>query len=479
MAKHAVFSPSGAPAWTRCHAKLHREIPYPDASSEFADEGTAAHFLRDLCLREGHDPIRYKGRQISVHSEYPADWAENHAFGIKQEGRTFEVDHEMATAVGESIHQLKDLLCDVDVHHAVHEQALSIEAITGEEGAQGTVDFSALAGRVLLVDDLKYGRGVQVFAHNNEQLLIYGVAALDELDLVGDVEELWLHINQPRLNHFDLWKLPVAEACERIRQIRAAADLIRATPPEKLSATPGEKQCKFCRAKGACAEYRDSVLGTVTDDFVDLTKGELAVSVIDAERILANAYGVKPKAVTFELAGDTGRFVIAKPSLQPQLKEAMDRIASADDQHLATCMDAVDMVEAWCKGVRAEVERRLLAGQFTDARYKLVAGKRGARQWTDEEQAEATLKAMRLKVDQMYQMKVISPTKAEEVLAAANPRKWKKLQDLIEQPEGKPSVAPASDKRPALALTVAFDPIPDEPPAAQQPPAVELAEDLI
>ena len=86
---------------------------------------------------------------------------------------------------------------------------------------------------------------------------------------------------------------------------------------------------------------------------------------------------------------------------------------------------------------------------------------------------------MRLKVDQMYQMKVISPTKAEEILAAANPRKWKKLQDLIEQPEGKPSVAPASDKRPALALTVAFDPIPDEPPAAQQPPAVELAEDLI
>ncbi len=474
MAKHAYFSPSGAPAWTRCHAKLHREASYPDESSEFADEGTAAHFLRDECLRVGRSPGIYLGLHIVVRPT-GADWTEA---GEERGANVFEVDREMVDAVSGSIHELKDLLCDIGEHQAWHEQALSIEAITGEEGAEGTVDFSALAQRVLLVDDLKYGRGVQVFAQDNEQLLIYGVAALDELDLVGEVEELWLHINQPRLNHFDLWKLPVTEARERVKAIRAAADHIRAMPPEDLQAIPGEKQCRFCRAKGACAEYRDQVLATVADDFVDLNKGEMAVSVIDAERILANAYGVKPKAVTFERSGDAGRFVVTKPSLQPQLEAAMERIASSDDQHLATCMDAVDMVEAWCKGVRAEVERRLLGGQFTDARYKLVAGKRGARQWKDAEQAEAAMRAMRLKVDQMYQMKVISPTQAEAVLSA-NPRKWKKLQDLIDQPEGKPSVAPASDKRPALALTVAFDPIPDEPPAAQQPTAVELAEDLI
>ncbi|MNY33805.1 hypothetical protein D3C86_1681020 [compost metagenome] len=122
------------------------------------------------------------------------------------------------------------------------------------------------------------------------------------------------------------------------------------------------------------------------------------------------------------------------------------------------------MIEGFAKAVRAEVERRLLAGKFTDARYKLVEGRQGARSWTSYEQAEAALKAMRLKVDQMYDFKLISPTTAEKVLKEANPRKWNKLQPLISRSDGKPSVAPASDKRPALSMAIAeqFEDLPAE-----------------
>ena len=65
------------------------------------------------------------------------------------------------------------------------------------------------------------------------------------------------------------------------------------------------------------------------------------------------------------------------------------------------------------------------------------------------------LKSMRLKVDQMYDFKLISPTSAEKLLASAYPRKWTKLQASIHQTNGKPSVAPASDKRPALSMAIA------------------------
>ena len=70
----------------------------------------------------------------------------------------------------------------------------------------------------------------------------------------------------------------------------------------------------------------------------------------------------------------------------------------------------------------------------------------------------------RLKVDQMYDFKLISPTTAEKVLKDANPRKWSKLQPLIGRSDGKPSVAPASDKRPALNLAIAeqFEELPAE-----------------
>lgn len=61
---------------------------------------------------------------------------------------------------------------------------------------------------------------------------------------------------------------------------------------------------------------------------------------------------------------------------------------------------------------------------------------------------------MRLKKEQMYDFKLISPTTAEKLHKAGElgARQWPKLQALIVQPEGKPSVAPESDPRAALSV---------------------------
>jgi hypothetical protein len=450
---HAFLSPSGAPAWLRCHAKVWREKDLPDTSSEFADEGTAAHFLRDVCLTSKCDADFHIDREIFVSEEHTG-WAEDFGFGLKSSGRTFIADAEMCREVQKSIDTLR-----ATPGTLYPEQRLPVTFITGEVGAEGTTDAAVLDAKRLTIDDLKYGRGVEVDAVENEQLLIYGAAALEELDVWGEVEELAMRISQPRLNNDSEWVLPVAEVRERIKAIRNVADKIMAGP-EGLTATPGDKQCRFCKIKGSCEEYRTHVLNIVTDDFVDLTKGEMVVGFQDVERILTTAYGVKAKDVDiYERDGFPVGFVIRKPSIKPQLEAAELRITTSDDSHIATCMDSVDLIEGFCKAVRAELERRLLAGTFTDARYKLVEGKKGHRAWIDEADAEAAMKAMRLKVDEMYDMKVISPTSAEKVLAAKSPRKWKKLQDQITQTQGKPSVAPASDKRRALDMAVTFTPI--------------------
>ena len=84
--------------------------------------------------------------------------------------------------------------------------------------------------------------------------------------------------------------------------------------------------------------------------------------------------------------------------------------------------------------------------------YKLVAGKKGNRQWSDAKLAEETLKMMRLKESEMYDFKLISPTTADKLakIGTIGIRQWPKLQELITQKTGSPHVAPVTDSRPAL-----------------------------
>lgn len=448
---HAFLSPSGAAAWMRCNAKPYRERDFPESTNDSADEGTAAHFLLEQCLDKNVDAAHFHGTRIRV---------ENGQVEFHQGGK-WPVGPDMTREVQKVLDLARS---DADGATIYPEQVLPISQFTGEDGATGTCDMVIVKGKELWVRDLKFGRGVQVFAEGNEQLLIYGGAALDEFDVLGEVEKLVMCIDQPRLNHFDKWELSVEEARNRLFEIQQTAMHILDSPDE-LKAAPGEKQCRFCKASATCKERTEHTLELIVGEFVDLDKGFVEVSIEQAEKLLAHSFGVKPAAVDFEFRDDhCCSFLVKKPSIRPSLEAATEAVATADDERLATLMDAADMIEGFAKAVRAEVERRLLAGSFTDARYKLVEGRQGARAWTDEAEAEAAMKAMRLKTDEMYDRKVISPTSAEKLLADSNKRKWAKLQPLITRSDGKPSVAPASDKRPALSMAIAeqFEELPAE-----------------
>ena len=280
------------------------------------------------------------------------------------------------------------------------EQRLPISGITGEADAHGTSDTVIVAGDELIVVDLKYGRGVAVEADNNPQLQIYALAALRQFSLAQDFKTVRMVIHQPRLGAVSEWVQTVEELEAFAIDVAEAA---AATHLPDAPLVPSEKGCKFCKAKAKCPAIRQQAL-----DMFDA----LPVAEIPA--------------------------------------------APADD--LATAMAKVDLFEGWVKALRAETERRLLAGMPVPG-FKLVQGKRGNRAWSDAAVAEETLKAMRVKHDQMYDYKLISPTTAEKLAKAEviGPRQWPKVQALITQSEGQPSVAPESDKRPALVLDVAAD----------------------
>jgi len=422
---HAKLSPSSAERWMICPGSVALCEGIPDRSSAYADEGTAAHEMAEIILT-GDLPAELN------ESMTPLTHPEAQALVGRKAENGVEFTQDMLTDVLKYTDFIADLVASTGGELHV-EQKLPIEQWTREEGARGTADAVIITADELIVCDLKFGRGVEVSPENNKQLMIYALAALakfgDEFNRIQvstNNDSAWaqafdrvrLIIAQPRIGdrngRWEEWTLSV-EALQNFgaRVSNAAIETTRKDPP----LVPSEKGCQFCRAKSICpalmAEVALTVQGAITapltpDDFDDLEPVKLS--------------------------------------------------AATTTDYLSVAMSKVSMIESWCKALRAETETRLLVGG-TVAGYKLVQGKMGNRKWSDAAETEALFKSLRLKVEEMYDFSLISPTTADKLAVSGviGPRQWKKVLPLIIRTEGQPSVAPDSDKRPALNITAVAD----------------------
>lgn len=374
MTTHALLSPSGAHRWMRCPGSLALEQPFPESTSVYADEGTRAHELAARILR---------GENI--------DDADP---GMLADVRKY-------TDVVQASAQDGALLV---------EKKVNLSDTLGSDEQFGTCDAVIIKEEEIEIHDLKYGRGTPVSAKGNEQLRLYALGALKDFGLLHEPKRVRMFIHQVRLAPVEDEVVDVEELLRWGREARVRADLAiaqMAFDTTKLDLEPGEKQCRFCKAKSTCPALRAKVENEVRVDFDDLD--------------------------------DT--------------RKEVEAIVRRESEQISRSLKAVDLVEMWCKAVREEAFRRLAEGQDVPD-FKLVEGRRGARKWSDEAEVEGTLKAMRLTVEQMYDLSLISPTSAEKLAKAGTigPRQWPKLKDLITQPAGKPHVAPADDKRPAITI---------------------------
>ena len=407
MATHARLSPSSAERWMTCPGSVALCDGLPDQGSEYADEGTAAHFLASECLSKGKHPVEYLGQRILVDKEGGTRF---------DDAGKFEVDVDMAGHVNHYVQAVREQAKDGVL---LVEVAVPIGDFTFEEDATGTADAVVItADGELQVHDFKYGQGVMVEAFENKQLLLYALGANSLLELAHEYDRVRVFVHQPRkrttpseyacgLAYLEGFASDVKHAAVAVTAAADERELLRGSDTwvEDFLA-PSDDACRWCRAKTQCPALYAVVSQSTALAFQDL----------DA-----------PPALNTLTLGDK--------------------------------MRAVPMVEKWCKAVRAEVESELFAGHQVDG-FKIVQGRQGNRAWTDPVESEKLMKEIfRLKVEEMYELKLISPTSAEKLKKAGTigPRQWKKLEVLITRADGQPSVAPESDPRPALTLQASTD----------------------
>lgn len=445
MAYHARLGPSGAYIWMRCTASPNESDGKPNEGNDASRMGTACHGVASECLLNDQEPQEYLDQAFVFAKDNTGSRHENFqpllpAVSDLTVEYQLPITQEYIEHVNVYVNFVRDLHAAIGGELHV-EQRVPIDHITGEKDAGGTSDTIIIAGDTAIAIDAKFGRN-KVEAYEtiqpalphpitgeiqppvlepNSQLAMYASGALRKHDPFGMVQTVKLIIVQPPLKHVSEYTLSVAELDSFIARVRQKAEETRTAPVFN----PGD-HCTYCKGSVTCVARDKHVLETSLEGFTDVSD---------------------------------------------PLQVAHARPRAVDTNMLGVMLAKIDMIQGWCADIQKRAFEELLAGRPViredGMRYKLVEGRAGHRKWTDDKIAEDALSKMRLKREQIYDMSLISPATAEKlatpkknrkgeivVEAPLGARQWKKLEELITQSDGKPTIALETDPRPALPSAV-------------------------
>lgn len=237
---HALLSASGAHRWMSCTPSARLEEQFPDTTSEAAAEGTLAHELAELKLRNYFYTTEFRKRKLTT----AVNWLKKEALW----------QDEMMGYTDEYLDYVKSVALKFanQPYVAIEKQVdLSVYVPDGF----GTADCILIGGGVLQVIDFKYGKSPngRVSAEHNPQMMLYALGAYEAYKILYSVTEVRLSIVQPRLSDgISEWSCSLKELLEFGEYVKNRAALAIKGEGEFA---PGEKTCQFCRAKARCRAW--------------------------------------------------------------------------------------------------------------------------------------------------------------------------------------------------------------------------------
>lgn len=245
---HAKLPASSSSRWMHCTPSAELESKYPESTSIFADEGSAAHEQGEYKIRK-----YLHQRMKKPASEYDGD----------------EMDRYTDVYAQYVIDCIEEAKKTCEAPFVLVEQRLDLGNYI--PGGFGTGDLILISDDTLQIIDLKYGKGVPVEADHNSQLMLYGLGALDAYGWMYDVKQVKLTIAQVRLDNIDSFTISVDE-------LRKWGE--EEVKPKALMASRGEGTtvagpwCRFCRAKPHCRACAEQALSLAREEFADLDEEE-------------------------------------------------------------------------------------------------------------------------------------------------------------------------------------------------------------
>ncbi|HRU99109.1 MAG TPA: DUF2800 domain-containing protein [Ruminococcus sp.] len=409
---HAILSASATKRWLNCPPSARLNEQFPNTTSEYAEEGTAAH---ELC--------EYKVRKY-LHDRMERPQSDYYTEEIEQ-----ATDIYVEFVIG-IIEEMKVNGCEP---MALVEEKLDYSHIA--PSGFGTGDMIVIGkdaeGRGLLhIVDYKNGKGVFVDADHNPQMMLYALGALRAYDFIYDVEIVRMSIVQPRLENISTCEMPVSELKAWAESIKPIAKLAYEGKGEQK---PGD-WCRFCRAKPVCKACADEALALCHEDFLDLDAGAFDTA--------------EESDMTAPYEADTQTAVFKQPGLIPI-------------SELAKILPTLNRISSWIEAVFAFVSSEAINHGVPIPGYKVVEG-RSKRVFTDTKAVVDT--AVQNGYTDLYKQTLITLTEFEKMMGK------KKFNELlgayVTKPPGKLALVPESDPREPVDLISApeqeFSILPDE-----------------
>lgn len=364
---HALLSASGAHRWLSCTPSAKLEEQFPDSTSTYAEEGTLAHELCEIKVNKA-----LLGMPTKTYNSTLKKIKGNDLYQTEMDKYT----DEYLDYILEKVHSF-DSPPTVIVEKKVDFSSYVPEGF-------GTADCIILGDGELHIVDFKYGKGVEVSAEYNPQMMLYALGAYLEYSFLFQIEAVKMTIVQPRIGNISEYSMLVEELLEW-------AELI--VKPKAQMAwlgngdyTAGE-HCKFCRARASCRERARKNLET--ENF-ELKEGPL---------------------LSLEEIGEA-------------LKKAID-------------------LAKWAEDLKEYALAESLKGNDIPG-WKAVEG-RGNRNFTDNDLAIKKLKEAGIAEELLYERKQYTLAQIEKVVGTKDFKKI--VGDLVVKNPGKPTLVVDTDKR--------------------------------
>lgn len=364
---HALLSASGAHRWIACTPSAKLEEQFPDSTSTYAEEGTLAHELCEIKVNKA-----LLGMSTKAYNSALKKIKGNNLYQTEMDKYT----EEYLEYIQEKVHSFE---CPPTI---IVEKKVDFSNYVPE--GFGTADCIILADGELHIVDFKYGKGVEVFADYNPQMMLYALGAYLEYSFLFQIDAIKMTIVQPRLNNISEFSIGVNELLEW------ADSTVR---PKAQMAWNGEgdfvagEHCKFCRAKALCRER--------------------ARKNLEAEK--------------FELKEGP---LLSLDEIGEALKKAID-------------------LAKWAEDLKEYALAESLKGNDIPG-WKAVEG-RGSRNFTDNDLAIKKLKEAGIAEELLYERKQYTLAQIEKLVGTKDFKKI--VGDLVVKNPGKPTLVVDTDKR--------------------------------